>query len=204
MLQDFRCFKKGFTLDFEAPITILVGENGCGKSTLIDLIRNAYKEAGEDDLWMPSNIDGYCRVTGKKLAKGHVRYFDFHRSDMKYSGMFGDDIQSQILAQRASSGQGAMIQVSSSGVLRAERSLLLLDEVARGYSPRMQQWVGAMIYAAAEVGANQVILSTHSEHIMRFPETELDSSASRLYSVEHRKYMTYQEFIRAHLNKRPK
>jgi predicted ATPase len=26
----------GFTLDFERPITIIVGENGTGKSTLLD------------------------------------------------------------------------------------------------------------------------------------------------------------------------
>ena len=38
--KDFRCFVKGDKFDFRSGINVLVGDQGSGKSTLIELIRS--------------------------------------------------------------------------------------------------------------------------------------------------------------------
>ncbi len=37
-LEDLRTFKKGEIIELNSPNTLLVGDNGCGKSTLMQLV----------------------------------------------------------------------------------------------------------------------------------------------------------------------
>jgi predicted ATPase len=186
--SDCRCFKAGYTLDFTAPVTILVGENGTGKSTLLDLIRSHFPQEG---LWQ-ANLKEYATVKGTTPKK--VVYFDFHSSDMKYAGVFGDDMETQVQSMYASSGQASTLQLHASGVLKAKNSLVLLDEVGRGYSPG-RQYQMALALGLLGVHGNQVIASTHSEYVMRLSRAE----GCKLYSVENQAYMSYEEFIAKHM-----
>jgi predicted ATPase len=40
VLKDITCLKKGFSLEFKYPITLLVGEQGSGKSTLLRMLKD--------------------------------------------------------------------------------------------------------------------------------------------------------------------
>ena len=194
-VKDLRVFEKGFSIDFDVPITIFVGENGSGKSTLLDLIRTEYKPSGNEALWTPQNLDGFAKISGRKPSGDQVKHFDFHSSDMKYAAVFGGDMSAQLQAQRLSSGQATTIQLGSSGMLKSKNSLLLIDEAARGYSPNMQSHFAHGLYLSTILNHNQVILSTHSEHIMRLS----GMPDCKLYSVEHKQYMELNDFLKEHI-----
>jgi predicted ATPase len=192
-IKDFRGFSKGFSINFDSALTILVGENGSGKSTLLNLIRSEYSSDNKKKIWA-EQLKDYILIQGEKPTIEQVKYFDFHSDDMKYASIFGEDISSQISAQRASSGQGITLQMVATGILKSKNSLLLIDEAARGYSPNMQTQFAHGIYLSTLMHSNQVILATHSEYIMKLSRMP----NCKLYSVEHKKYMTYEEFQKAH------
>jgi predicted ATPase len=86
--------KAGLKLDFNKNITIIVGDNGVGKSTLLECIRDHY---GYVD-------DTYLRRQGMKKhikidtvsEKFNFTYIDFHGDDRKFAGSFGNDFNMQL------------------------------------------------------------------------------------------------------------
>src|SRR5262249_17884109 len=62
--------QQGFELDFEHAITIIVGENGTGKSTLLEGIAAlaGYDEAGGGKGYMPVDHSGAVETTGGDLS----------------------------------------------------------------------------------------------------------------------------------------
>ena len=56
----------GFDLAFECAITIIVGENGTGKSTLLEAIAalSGYDQAGGGKGYMPTDHSGAIETTG--------------------------------------------------------------------------------------------------------------------------------------------
>jgi predicted ATPase len=63
--------QQGFELDFEHAITIIVGENGTGKSTLLEGIAAlaGYDEAGGGKGYMPVDHSGAIEAMGGRLSK---------------------------------------------------------------------------------------------------------------------------------------
>lgn len=70
MLEDFRTLKQGdeFNFDFSKhPEILIAGDNGCGKSTLVNIIRDYQCDNSKDD---PNAVYqtklGYCDIRGFK------------------------------------------------------------------------------------------------------------------------------------------
>src|SRR5581483_3355930 len=63
--------RDGFDLAFEKPVTIIVGENGTGKSTLLESIAAlaGYDEAGGGKGYAPVDHSQAVEVMGGRLAK---------------------------------------------------------------------------------------------------------------------------------------
>src|SRR6266700_1249648 len=63
--------QKGFELGFDRAITIVVGENGTGKSTLLEgiAVLAGYDEAGGGKGYMPVDHSGAIEVAGGTLSK---------------------------------------------------------------------------------------------------------------------------------------
>jgi len=63
-------FRPDFALAFDRPITIIVGENGTGKSTLLEGIAAmaGYDEAGGGKGYRPVDHSGAIEATGGRLA----------------------------------------------------------------------------------------------------------------------------------------
>lgn len=207
--RDCRCFKAGYELEFTAPVTLLVGEIGTGKSTILDVLR--YHYGIKDDSYLKGDSRGDFKnaisVEGEGIDKGKVKYFDFHSGDRKFAASFGEGgtMSGQLVAMHASSGQGLAYQFKESGMLAAQQSLLLLDEIGRGASPHVQEKYRQTLVRLV-LGGNQIIASTHSERIMGLEEVEefhYDGlSLCRLYSVENRAYMTRNAFLKRHLDRK--
>ena len=62
--------RDGFELDFDRPITIIAGENGTGKSTLLEgiAVLAGYDEAGGGKGYMPVDHSNALEVMGGELS----------------------------------------------------------------------------------------------------------------------------------------
>ena len=191
--QDYRTFKKGDVIKIEKPFLALVGLNGCGKSTILDCIREEFGVA--DNSYMKGTFAKGTFSVEKSKEKFETKYHDFHSGDKKYSGSFGDDISGQVAAMRASSGIGNIIQFGNTLIKSAKNSLILLDEPDRGMAIKIQKQFSLLFLDMVISGKNQIIVSTHSEYIMDVAEL-----FGQIYSVEHKKFFaTKKEFIAEHL-----
>lgn len=189
--KDVRTWKAGESIEFRKGITALVGVNGCGKSTILELLRMHF--GIKDQTYMKGQDLKDCGAVIKTSEeKFDVKYYDFHGDDKKYAQSFGDDMMGQIHSMRASSGIGTLIQFDRTGIKNTTDSLIILDEPCRGLAQRVQKDMAGLIHRMRILGGNQVVLSTHSLHMMEV--------ADNIYSVEHKKYFdTVDDFMKEHL-----
>lgn len=183
IVEDYRGLKKGLTLNIKKPFYVIAGDNGCGKSSLLDALRDKFK-VKDTSFYKQSYGD---KIDTTFIKDTPVKYYDFHADDRKFSGSFGEDIMSQIQAQRASSGQANLIQFIGSKVVDAEKSLIILDEPCRGLSIKTQ-WKFLNLFIKLLSKDNQLIISTHSAIFMRYAEV-----IGQLYSLEHLK--EFKKFV---------
>lgn len=191
--EDLRTFKKGDEIKIESPFLVLVGVNGCGKSTILDCLRDEFGIA--DNSYMKGSFPKNSFSVEKSKEKFEAKYHDFHSGDRKYSGSFGDDMSGQIAAMRQSSGIGNLIQFQNTQIKSSTNSLILLDEPDRGMAIKIQRNFGLLFVEMVLRGKNQIIVSTHSEQIMSMGEM-----FGQIYSVEHKRFFnTKDEFIKEHI-----
>lgn len=126
-LYELKAFKNGKTFEFKEGVNIIVGENGCGKTTLLNLIRKyllvdlSECSAGAFN----SNINDVCNVFGgKHVYDGVGVYADYqrntfrlcHAGERKYNDdVFADDHSiSEFFGQReASTGEGVLVAMKA-------------------------------------------------------------------------------------------
>ncbi len=174
-----------FELDFTTPITIVVGENGAGKSSLIEAIAtlSGYDEAGGGKGYRPVDHSSAVDVSAAPLADAlrgqwlpKVTTGWFFRAESFYS-------VARYLDQAAlSSGNAPPDFLSWShgeGFIRffeercARQGLFLLDEPESALSPRRQLELLRILVRIHKAGNAQVILATHSPLIMACPQARL-------------------------------
>jgi predicted ATP-dependent endonuclease of OLD family len=189
--EKFRCFNVGDEISFEKNMMLLVGNNGTGKSTILDILRCHFQI--KDHTYLKTDgIDKYVSISMSEKVPSKILYFDFHSSDSKFSGSLSNDIVSQMQAQRTSSGLGILTQFAKTGIKEYENSILILDEPCRGLSPFWQERMKNLIFNLSF--KNQLIVSTHSERIM-------SETFATIFSVEHKKaFLTVDDFLESHLS----
>lgn len=189
-VKDCRTFKTGDEIEFMPGMTAIVGINGCGKSTILDILRSEFKIS--DTSYLKGDMKGYVELDSDKEVKFDVRYHDFHAYDKKYSGSFGEDIEGHLIAMKQSSGIGGLTQFNRTNIKNSDNSLIIIDEPDRGLAIRLQSAFAKLLFDLCERAGNQVIVSTHSKYIM--------DKATNIYSVEHKKYFaSSDEFLDEHM-----
>ena len=168
---------KGDEIEINKPLLILVGLNGCGKSTVLDCIREEF--GIKDDTYIKGTFPKGTFTLKKSTTPFETKYHDFHGGDKKFSGTFGDDIQGQLAAMKASSGIGNLLQFNNTNIKASRNSLILLDEPDRGMAIKIQRQFGLMLTEMSMIRGNQIIVSTHSEQIM-----DMGELFGQIYSVE--------------------
>ena len=159
--------KAGIKLDFNKNITIIVGDNGVGKSTLLECIRDHY---GYVD-------DTYLRRQGMKKhikiddvsEKFNFTYIDFHGDDRKFAGAFGNDLGMQLQQMKASSGQVSISLLNNAlgDIDKVRNGVVIFDEPCRGQSIKNKWKVVNLISGLSKKMNCQVILTTHSDTILK-------------------------------------
>lgn len=188
---------KPVTIEFKSQVTGIVGENGIGKSTLMQAIKSHYKQDEFAKRYAQSfftDLDGVKDISEIERGPEHkIVFIDFIIDQLRTASMFDhDNIHLQMRQQRSSAGE---VSLSFFNELESiDNSLIILDEPTTGLSPRLSELLSNFIFNLAFLKKNQILVTTHSERLMK-----KISNLESLYSMEHMDYVTYDEFIDKHV-----
>lgn len=179
----------GYKITFNKPITVLVGDNGVGKSTITDAIGQHFGE--KDDTYLKRDATSILKID-KLDTKFPYKFVDFHGGDKKFSSSFGDDISLQMFHMKASSGQVSLSLIQSANFKEFKDGLIVLDEPERGLSIRNQRALGKMLGQISFYKNCQLIMTCHSEIVLK----ALSEIGAEFFEVKERKIVTYDEFLK--------
>ena len=176
-----------FQLSFDRPITIIVGENGTGKSTLLEgvAVLAGYDEAGGGKGYMPVDHSEGAGEDGRRAFKGAARK------------LAAEDHQRLVLPRRelllrcaiSRRGRAGTVQrgpppdfLSHShgeGFLRffeercQRQGIFIFDEPESALSPSRQIEFLKLLRRMEQSTICQVIMATHSPMLMAYPNARL-------------------------------
>ncbi|MBN1313521.1 MAG: AAA family ATPase [Anaerolineae bacterium] len=183
-------FHQTKSITFDAPVTLFVGENGTGKSTLLEAIamacgihiwrasegvrydRNQY----EDNLprylvldWTQGRVPG--SFFGSDIFRDFARFLDeWAASDpgqLEYFG--GKSLMTQSHGQSLMSFFRSRYQI---------RGIYLMDEPETALSPRSQLELLDLLGKMSQAGHAQFVVATHSPILLACPNAQI-------YSFDH-------------------
>jgi predicted ATPase len=199
-----------FELTFDRPLTIIVGENGTGKSTLIEAIAAlcGYDEAGGGKGYMPLDHSRAVDRSGAQLAavlRGSwlpkVTSGWFFRAESFFSVARYLD---QAAIDAGSAPPDFLSWSHGEGFVRffeerlGRQGIYFLDEPESALSPHRQLELLRILHRLQETAAAQVIMATHSPILMAVPGARLlEITRGGLAEVElhrTRHFRLYQDF----------
>jgi len=200
-------FRDGFDLTFNSPITIIVGENGTGKSTILEGIARmaGYDDAGGGQGYRPVDHSRAIEATGGQLGpwlRGSwlpkVTRGWFFRAETFFSvARYLDEVgsrQADFLSH--SHGEGFLRFFQE----RCQRQgIFIFDEPESALSPSRQIEFLKLLRAMDESKKSQVIMATHSPMLMAYPGAALmrftpaGLAPTTLEETDH--YRVMREFI---------
>ena len=166
-------------LTFHKPITFFVGENGTGKSTLLEALALSlgFNAEGGTKYYNFSTYDSHSDLyRAMRLSRGvHMpKYGYFLRAESFYNVAtkemeYADPGHPSLRLHEKSHGEGflATIQRYFHG-----NGVYLMDEPEAAFSPQRQLVLLSEIHRCAENGA-QFIIVTHSPILLGFPDAQI-------------------------------
>lgn len=202
--------REGFELSFTTPVTVIVGENGTGKSTLIEAIAamSGYDESGGGKGFRPVDHSDAIDVSGAKLADGlrggwlpKVTDGWFFKAESFFS-------VARYLDQAARDGGGSAPDFLSwshgEGFIRFfeermdRQGIYFMDEPESALSPKRQLELLRILNRVQEKAVSQVIMATHSPILMALPNARvLEVTRHGFDEVDYREtqhFKLYQSF----------
>src|SRR4051794_17508991 len=177
--------RDGFELSFDRSITIIAGENGTGKSTLLEGIAllAGYDEAGGGKGYMPVDHSGALEEMGGQLSTAlraswlpKITNGWFFRAESFFS-------VARYLDQAASESGGRPPDFLSyshgEGFLRffeercQRQGIFIFDEPESALSPSRQIEFLKLLQRMEQSTICQVIIATHSPLLMAYPSARL-------------------------------
>lgn len=181
--EDHRCFKKGDLIPFRPGVNLLVGDQGTGKSTLIQVVQAS-----------PTLKEKRPVITG--AAASAVMYsFDFERDLTRGKSHFDDRRPMKFQIQQMFISHGEAILSIVRSLDQMKNCLVLLDEPDIGLSPRSAYTLARLLASAAKRGC-QLVASIHNPLVMR--------EIGEVYSMEERRWMGAVEFLKGQAQAPPR
>lgn len=177
--------EQSFDLTFDGPVTIPVGENGSGKSTVLEGIANlaGYDDAGGGKGYRPVDHSRSIEVTGGRLSTAlkagwwpKITQGWFFRAESFFS-------VARYLDQAALDANAPppdfLSHSHGEGFLRffeertRRRGIFIFDEPESALSPARQLDFLKILMRMKSARLTQVIMATHSPLIMALPGAQL-------------------------------
>lgn len=201
-----------FEIEFTAPITIFVGENGVGKSTIIEGIAAlaGYDDSGGGKGYRPVDHNGAVEVSGGELSKALRAAWRPRLTEgwfFKAESFFS---VARYLDQAAIASREAppdfLSHSHGEGFLRffeercRRQGIYFFDEPESALSPARQLEFLKLLRRMESSSICQVVMATHSPLLMSYPGAELvritkyGLEPTRLEETEH--FQLLREFCR--------
>lgn len=167
----------GFSIEFPTPVTFFVGENGAGKSTILEAIARLcgfHLGGGGGDHQLHDTPDRSESVLADflrpawlpKVSKG----FFFRSDTFSDVARYLDDIGAPGARPFNEQSHGeSLISLFTDRFETAARSIYLMDEPENALSPTRQMSFLRLLRAWENSGTAQMIIATHSPIIMSYP-----------------------------------
>lgn len=201
-LRDISAIQSIDCLELYNPITFFVGENGTGKSTLLEAIAIAYgfNPEGGTRNYDFSTYDSHSELCASlKLVRGprRAKWGYFLRAESFYNVAtkeeeYGRSPGSKALSERyheMSHGESFLTVIQKN---LQRNSLYLLDEPEAALSPQRQLTLLMEIYNCAKAGS-QFIIASHSPILLGIPGAEILSfDNGNIHPVSYEETESYQ------------
>jgi ABC-type Mn2+/Zn2+ transport system ATPase subunit len=175
-LENFRTFKKGqyFELDVSQNVNILVGNNGCGKSTLIHAIRGRFGEKASNNFL---NEKDFANVAEKFEVKSNYDkcfFYDSIKDDGESKNLCFDAVAyiqgGGYQSNQLSHGQKSMFYLNRviTDIVKFRQNdtesiaLLVLDEPDKGFDLKSQFDFYAVLGLLSKKYSIDILVSTHN------------------------------------------
>jgi predicted ATPase len=178
-------FRDAFELAFAQPITIIVGENGTGKSTLLEGIAAlaGYDDAGGGKGYRPVDHSAAVEVSGGRLASAlRASWLPKITSGWFFKAESFFSVARYLDQAALAAGAAAPDFLSHShgeGFLRffeercERQGIFIFDEPESALSPSRQILFLQVLRRMAQSRRAQVIMATHSPLLMAYPGATL-------------------------------
>ena len=178
-------FPDDFELNFDAAITIIVGENGTGKSTILEGIAAlaGYDDAGGGKGYMPVDHSEAREKMGGQLSRAlraswlpKITNGWFFRAESFFSVARYLDEAARDAGQ---AGPDFLSHSHGEGFLRffeercQRQGIFIFDEPESALSPSRQIAFLKLLHRMEASGHCQVIMATHSPMLMAYPNATL-------------------------------
>lgn len=209
-------FENAWKLEFTTPITFFVGENGTGKSTLMEAIaakcgfnlqggnRNHFYSQGENDQ-APYQLAGHLRMGW--LPKVNKGFFLRAESFFNFASFIDKCAEEDAESLTPYGGKSLHKQSHGESFLSLfhhkfgynQREIYLLDEPEAALSPKRQLIFLKILFELAQTGKFQFIIATHSPILMSLPGaslfsfTETGVKVADYQETEH--FLLMKEFV---------
>lgn len=166
-------------IEFQSPVSLFVGENGTGKSTLLEAIAVAhgFNPEGGTKNYVFSTYDSHSELCDAiRIAKGYRKekwgyflraesFYNVATQEEKYADIAHPSMQYHKKSHGESFLDLAQDNIKSNG-------LYLLDEPEAALFPQRQLTLLTQIYKCANDGA-QFIIATHSPILLGIPNAQI-------------------------------
>lgn len=196
-----------FELNFTTPVTIIIGENGTGKSTLIEAIAAlaGYDEAGGGKGYTPVDHSDAIDQSGASLADAirgawlpKVTNGWFFRAESFYSvARYLDAVGSPTGDFLSWSHGEGFVRFFEERMSR--QGIYFMDEPESALSPKRQLGLLRILNGIQSKEVSQVIMATHSPILMALPNARLlEVTRHGIAEIDYREtehFKLYRSFV---------